>query len=335
MALYVEGGIRGCEIGTVMFGRHPDGTETPAADGPGPPRDPAPDVHPEPHRLRDRGRPGGGGARRGAARATGSCPSRRPCATSRPASRRSRDRDDAGAADRAARAARPAADPRRRCGAAGATRRCASGPTGSGGRRARPRGRPPSTSTIAGTELAVRAWGDGAAWALEQAPAMAGVLDEPAALAPLVAGQPLLRELARRNPGLRFGRTLAVMESLVPAIIEQKVTGNEAHRAWRGLVRCPRRARAGARVRRSRPGCASRPSRPCSPACPTTRSTASGSSAGGPRRSGRWRPGRPGSRRPHGPRARRSARRGSARSRASGRGRPPKSPPGRGATRTR
>ena len=27
------------------------------------------------------------------------------------------------------------------------------------------------------------------------------------------------------------------MESLVPAIIEQKVTGNEAHRAWRGLVR--------------------------------------------------------------------------------------------------
>ena len=31
VALYVEGGIRGCEIGTVMFGRHPDGTESPAA----------------------------------------------------------------------------------------------------------------------------------------------------------------------------------------------------------------------------------------------------------------------------------------------------------------
>jgi tryptophanase len=31
VALYQAGGIRGCEIGTVMFGLHPDGTEEPAA----------------------------------------------------------------------------------------------------------------------------------------------------------------------------------------------------------------------------------------------------------------------------------------------------------------
>jgi 3-methyladenine DNA glycosylase/8-oxoguanine DNA glycosylase len=90
---------------------------------------------------------------------------------------------------------------------------------------------------IAGSELVARAWGDGSSWALEHAPAMAGLLDDWAAFEPLAATHPLVRDLARRHPGLRFPRTLAVMESLVPAVIEQKVTGNEAHRAWRGLVR--------------------------------------------------------------------------------------------------
>jgi tryptophanase len=31
LELYREGGVRGCEIGTVMFGRRPDGSEQPAA----------------------------------------------------------------------------------------------------------------------------------------------------------------------------------------------------------------------------------------------------------------------------------------------------------------
>jgi len=96
---------------------------------------------------------------------------------------------------------------------------------------------PDGTATIhlvvRGPDLVAEAWGLGAAWALEHSPAMAGLLDDPAGLR---TDHPVIRDLARRNPGLRFPRTLAVMESLVPAIIEQKVTGNEAHRAWRGLV---------------------------------------------------------------------------------------------------
>ena len=59
VALYETGGIRSCEIGTVMFGRQPDGTEQAGRDGPRPPRDPEAHLHPEPHRLRDRGLPGG------------------------------------------------------------------------------------------------------------------------------------------------------------------------------------------------------------------------------------------------------------------------------------
>ncbi|HTC86394.1 MAG TPA: hypothetical protein VK656_06795 [Candidatus Acidoferrum sp.] len=96
---------------------------------------------------------------------------------------------------------------------------------------------PEGTGTIhlqhGGSTLRVTAWGAGSEWLLEHAPEIAGLADDPAALE---TRHPLIRDLSRHHPGVRFTRTLAVMESLVPAIIEQKVTGNEAHRAWRGLA---------------------------------------------------------------------------------------------------
>ena len=57
VALYEAGGVRSCEIGTVMFGRQPGRLGGAGRHGPGPARDPAPHLHPEPHRLRDRGLP--------------------------------------------------------------------------------------------------------------------------------------------------------------------------------------------------------------------------------------------------------------------------------------
>ncbi len=51
------------------------------------------------------------------------------------------------------------------------------------------------------------------------------------------AGHPLVSELARRLPGIRIPATGAILDALIPAILEQKVTGDEAQRAWRGLVR--------------------------------------------------------------------------------------------------
>lgn len=84
-----------------------------------------------------------------------------------------------------------------------------------------------------GETLHVTAWGPGSQWLVEHASDIAGLGDDPAALK---TSHPLIRDLARRHLGLRFPRTHAVMEALIPAIIEQKVTGNEAHRAWRRLA---------------------------------------------------------------------------------------------------
>ena len=86
----------------------------------------------------------------------------------------------------------------------------------------------------AGDELRVEAWGPGAEWALATIPALLGLDRDPD---PIPTGQPLIGELARRIPGVRIPRTGAVLESLVPAILEQKITGEEARRAMTGLIR--------------------------------------------------------------------------------------------------
>jgi 3-methyladenine DNA glycosylase/8-oxoguanine DNA glycosylase len=84
-----------------------------------------------------------------------------------------------------------------------------------------------------GGVIEARAWGPGGEWAIAILPRLLGAVDDPAAFEPR---HPLLRQLAIRFGGVRFGATDRVLESLVPAICEQKVTGTEAHRAWRGMV---------------------------------------------------------------------------------------------------
>jgi 3-methyladenine DNA glycosylase/8-oxoguanine DNA glycosylase len=87
---------------------------------------------------------------------------------------------------------------------------------------------------VVGAGLRARAWGPGAEWALASVPALVGLGDDPSALLPRHS---IVRELAGRMTGLRLGRTNLVMESLVPAILEQKVTGSEASHGFRGLIR--------------------------------------------------------------------------------------------------
>jgi 3-methyladenine DNA glycosylase/8-oxoguanine DNA glycosylase len=86
----------------------------------------------------------------------------------------------------------------------------------------------------AGDEVIAEAWGPGADRALDDVPTLLGLFDEPV---PLAAGHPTIANLARRFPGVRIPRSSAVLEALVPAILEQKVIGQEASRAFAGLVR--------------------------------------------------------------------------------------------------
>ncbi|MFC9299267.1 DNA-3-methyladenine glycosylase family protein [Streptomyces sp. NPDC057011] len=84
------------------------------------------------------------------------------------------------------------------------------------------------------SDIGAEAWGPGADWILEQLPALLGAHDDPAAFVPR---HRLVHASHRRRPGLRLTRTGLVLESLIPTVLEQKVTTDEAYRAWRRLVR--------------------------------------------------------------------------------------------------
>jgi 3-methyladenine DNA glycosylase/8-oxoguanine DNA glycosylase len=85
----------------------------------------------------------------------------------------------------------------------------------------------------AGGEVQAEAWGPGADWALDSVPGLLGAHDDWSGFEPR---HPVLQEAWRRHPHVRQGRSGLVMEALVPAIIEQKVTGQEAFAGFRRLV---------------------------------------------------------------------------------------------------
>lgn len=86
-------------------------------------------------------------------------------------------------------------------------------------------------------EVELTAWGEGAGWLLRQGPAMLGAEDDLEGFAEIAATHPLLAEAHRRRPHLRLIRSGLMLEALIPAILEQKVTTHSAHSAWRRLVR--------------------------------------------------------------------------------------------------
>jgi 3-methyladenine DNA glycosylase/8-oxoguanine DNA glycosylase len=87
---------------------------------------------------------------------------------------------------------------------------------------------------LEGSSVSAEAWGPGRDWALETAPELLGALDDPTALRPV---DPVVAGLHRRLAGLRMPRTNGVWEAVLPAILEQKVTGREARSSFRRIVR--------------------------------------------------------------------------------------------------
>lgn len=111
----------------------------------------------------------------------------------------------------------------------------------------------PATIRLTGGVAAIRvqAWGPGAAWAGRAAPRWLGTDDRAEGFD--TAAHPLVARLHRSTPWLRLGSSGRVWDALVPAVLEQKVTGIEAHRTWRELLRlagepAPGPAPAGMRV---------------------------------------------------------------------------------------
>jgi 3-methyladenine DNA glycosylase/8-oxoguanine DNA glycosylase len=86
----------------------------------------------------------------------------------------------------------------------------------------------------AGTAVEAVAFGPGTSWALSTVPGLIGFDDHPEEFR---TSHPVIRQLHRRNPGLRLGRTGRVFDALLIATVAQKVTGQEAGRGLKQLAR--------------------------------------------------------------------------------------------------
>lgn len=81
--------------------------------------------------------------------------------------------------------------------------------------------------------LTARLWGEGWAWLAPKLGEWIGLLDRPEEFKP---DHPVVWEEHRNHLGLRFGRTSLVFESVVRAVVTQKVVGKDAGRALMAIA---------------------------------------------------------------------------------------------------
>ncbi|HZN75032.1 MAG TPA: DNA-3-methyladenine glycosylase 2 family protein [Micromonosporaceae bacterium] len=88
-----------------------------------------------------------------------------------------------------------------------------------------------------GGELQAKAYGPGAGWLLDRAKAVAGLHDDLDGFGELAGSHPVVARLARVHSGLRLPATGRIFPRLLRNILEQKVTGKEAYRAYAATMR--------------------------------------------------------------------------------------------------
>ncbi|ONK13884.1 DNA-3-methyladenine glycosylase [Streptomyces sp. MP131-18] len=93
---------------------------------------------------------------------------------------------------------------------------------------------PATLRLVPGARVGATAWGPGADWLLSRLPALLGAEDDPGAF---VAHHRLVAAALRRHRGVRLIRTGLVLESLIPSVLEQRVTTEDAYRSWRRLLK--------------------------------------------------------------------------------------------------
>lgn len=80
------------------------------------------------------------------------------------------------------------------------------------------------------------AWGPGALWALDRMPALLGADDDPRGFPEDLLPERLRTRWALLSKRWRVPQSERVIESVVSAVLEQKVTGVESRRNWSSLV---------------------------------------------------------------------------------------------------
>jgi 3-methyladenine DNA glycosylase/8-oxoguanine DNA glycosylase len=84
-----------------------------------------------------------------------------------------------------------------------------------------------------GGAVVATAWGPGASWALEHARELIGAAEDASAFQPR---DDVMARVWKEHRSVRLTRSLDVVRTLIAAILEQKVVGMEARRAWRRMT---------------------------------------------------------------------------------------------------